>query len=222
MLGHLPNKTLYFVRHGETLYNRRWRHQHAQVPLSPKGRAQAEAVAQRFVSEEPVDIVIASDTRRTQETAEPIAKAAGCSIHYTPLLQELHRASSVVDRSYLHPKSLYSVGMSVLKARDPLWSFEDAETPAQLMARAGKALTEILHRSEKRVAVVSHRLMITAMLHELSESCDVTMSQFMLDLFRSNAFANTGVTKVEWSDGDNVADIVTVVYHNDTRHLHKV
>ncbi|NBD73962.1 hypothetical protein GVX82_02885 [Patescibacteria group bacterium] len=47
-MAHLPNKTLYFIRHGETLYNRRWRHQHAQVPLSERGRAQAAALARRF------------------------------------------------------------------------------------------------------------------------------------------------------------------------------
>mgnify|MGYP000072882520 CR=1 FL=1 len=221
-MAHLPNKTLYFIRHGETLYNRRWRHQHAQVPLSERGRAQAAALARRFAREggdEAIDVILASDTKRTEETAVPIAAAARCPIRYTPVLQEFHRASSVVDRSYFHPRSLYSVGMSVLKARDPRWSFEDAETPAQLMARAGRALTEILNRPEERIAVVSHRVMIMAMLDEMQASCDITIEKFLTDLLRSNLFANTAVTKVSWEDGDDITDRVTIHYHNDTRHM---
>ena len=61
---------LLLVRHGETAWNAEHRWQgHYEEPLSPKGRAQAEALAVRVALDEPCALY-ASDLPRARETAD--------------------------------------------------------------------------------------------------------------------------------------------------------
>mgnify|MGYP006271115587 FL=1 len=71
---------LVLVRHGETEWNRERRVQGwAPVPLADRGHEQAAALADRL-ADRAVDRLIASDLRRTLETARPIARAVGCEL----------------------------------------------------------------------------------------------------------------------------------------------
>lgn len=67
--------TIVLVRHGETAWNRDRRVQGwAAVPLNDRGREQASSLAAVIESRYDVDRLIASDLRRTLETARPIAR----------------------------------------------------------------------------------------------------------------------------------------------------
>ena len=75
------------IRHGEADGNRHhrligW----SDVGLTEIGRRQAESVAQRL-SEAPIDRIVASDLRRTVETAAPLAAATGLE----PILDQRFR-----------------------------------------------------------------------------------------------------------------------------------
>jgi len=71
---------LLLVRHGETEWNRERRVQGwAPVPLADRGHEQAAALADSL-ADRAVDRLIASDLRRTLETARPIARAVGCEL----------------------------------------------------------------------------------------------------------------------------------------------
>jgi probable phosphoglycerate mutase len=66
-------RRLFLVRHGETDWNLAGRFQgHTDVELNETGRAQARALAERFVGRE-VNAVASSDLRRARETAEILA-----------------------------------------------------------------------------------------------------------------------------------------------------
>lgn len=190
-------KTIYFIRHGETLYNRRWIHQHALVPLSDKGKQQAKKVARRFKHRD-IDIIIASDTKRTQETAEEIKKTTKVDIEYEPVLREYRRASSVTGSSYFTPKSLLSVGLTLLHANDPDYRYEDAESVSIFQQRCRDGLQMILDREEEHIIVVSHRVYISGMLIALENDCKATTKHFMRLLLGSQHMHNTGVTKLVW------------------------
>jgi len=71
----MPATTLYFVRHGETDYNRNSIVQGRGVdaPLNERGRRQAEALARRFAAV-PLDAIYASPLRRALETAEAVRR----------------------------------------------------------------------------------------------------------------------------------------------------
>jgi probable phosphoglycerate mutase len=61
---------LVMIRHGETLWNSEHRLQgQADAPLSPKGRAQAAALAPVFANGLAPDVVVASDLPRARDTA---------------------------------------------------------------------------------------------------------------------------------------------------------
>ena len=82
-------KTIYLVRHGETLANRQgilqgWRNN----PLDDTGRKQAAALVTR-ASRVPLDAIYTSDLIRTRETAAPLAEARGLEPTVLPGLREI-------------------------------------------------------------------------------------------------------------------------------------
>lgn len=65
---------LLLIRHAETDFNRLLRFQgHIDTPLNAAGRAQAERLAARLHAE-PLDLVVASDLQRAQQTALPLLR----------------------------------------------------------------------------------------------------------------------------------------------------
>ncbi len=78
---------LIIVRHGETVDNASRTFQQPGSPLSKNGEQQAELLAQRLANSKAA-IILCSDYKRTQQTAEPIATALGLDVSLTPLLRE--------------------------------------------------------------------------------------------------------------------------------------
>jgi probable phosphoglycerate mutase len=81
-----------FLRHGESIGNAqaRWQGQ-SDYALTEKGRAQAQALAERWRSEDvKFDLIIASPLSRAKETAEIIASAVDAQLEFDPILLERH------------------------------------------------------------------------------------------------------------------------------------
>lgn len=80
---------LYVARHGETVVNAR--HQvsgRADVPLTERGLAQAQALAEQAMAE-PIDLVIASPLQRAWRTAQAVAERKGIPLLAEPRLEEM-------------------------------------------------------------------------------------------------------------------------------------
>lgn len=151
--------SLLFIRHGETPLNAARIMQPADTPLSERGLAQAQAVAERLAALRPI-AVLSSDMPRALQTAEAIAAAAGgLPVETTPLLQERNFGD-------LRGRPYDTLGF------DPL-TFEAA--PA-----GGESIPDFLRRVEAAFAhavrlrgrvggplvVVSHGLVIRALLDQ--------------------------------------------------------
>ncbi len=81
---------IYLVRHGETEWNTTMRYQgHTDIPLSDKGRLQAELLGKRLAAEK-FGSFFASDLKRAHETAEIISHFHGLEIKTLPALRELN------------------------------------------------------------------------------------------------------------------------------------
>jgi len=78
--------TILLVRHGETAGNAERVVQRPEVPLNPRGVAQAARLAERLF-ELGFAHVLCSDLVRARMTAAPLA-ARGAAVELTPLLQE--------------------------------------------------------------------------------------------------------------------------------------
>ena len=85
-----PNRSFYFIRHGQTDWNLEKRMQgHTDIPLNQVGLEQAERAADLFEKIR-IDVIISSPLSRAYKTAEAIAKRKGLEIIAEPLLKERH------------------------------------------------------------------------------------------------------------------------------------
>jgi len=80
---------LLLIRHGETHWNAAARFQgRSDVPLNPRGRQQAAALA-RALAGEAISILYASDLQRAWETAQAIADCCGLTAQPEPRWREM-------------------------------------------------------------------------------------------------------------------------------------
>ena len=78
---------LFLIRHGETEGNALRIVQRPDIPLSPRGVAQAERLARRLAAEG-IARIVASDYARALTTAEHVGQATGAPLTIEPLLRE--------------------------------------------------------------------------------------------------------------------------------------
>ena len=142
--------TIFLVRHGETVDNARQIMQgQTQGELNEKGREQARQVAERL-SEEAIDVVIASDLRRAVQTAEIIAAPHGLPVRTTELLRERDWGSFT--------------GRFIPDLRGETWP-DDIESEEALLQRARTFLIYITTTyPDKRVVAVGHGIANKAIL----------------------------------------------------------
>jgi probable phosphoglycerate mutase len=80
-------RMIVLIRHGETAGNASRVVQLPDIPLSPRGVAQAERLAQRL-AREGVAHILSSDLVRARQTAESLQRATGAPLVLEPLLHE--------------------------------------------------------------------------------------------------------------------------------------
>jgi probable phosphoglycerate mutase len=87
--GAIPPVPFYFLRHGETDWNREHRLQgNIDVPLNATGLAQAQAAA-ALLAGLPIATIVASPLSRARRTAEIAAEALGLPVELDPDLAEV-------------------------------------------------------------------------------------------------------------------------------------
>jgi 2,3-bisphosphoglycerate-dependent phosphoglycerate mutase len=78
---------IFLIRHGETLGNAARIVQRPDIPLSPRGVAQAERLARRL-GRDGIGRILSSDLERAVATARPVQRATGVDLVFDPLLEE--------------------------------------------------------------------------------------------------------------------------------------
>lgn len=136
-------------------------------PLSQRGRAQAEAVAERL-AESRVAAVYSSPVRRAYETAEAIAAAAGIDLRTEPGITEI-TIGATDDTMALRDRLPW---LAMIAIRDGSWAgIPGTEPSARVRERMLRALDAIAARHPgERVAVVSHAGAINAALGAIASS----------------------------------------------------
>lgn len=153
-----------FLRHAESVGNAEGYFQgQDDFPLTERGRAQAQALAARWLEEGRVfDYVIASPLSRTRETAETVLAALGMdlTIEFDSIWMERH--NGVVtgmkheEGHRRHPQPIF---------RNPYTDFaESGEGDWELFLRAGQALKQTLSREAGRYLIVSHGGLLNQMM----------------------------------------------------------
>ena len=198
------------VRHGQSEGNAERRFGgHSPTPLSPLGRAQAEATA-RALASEGVTAVYSSDLLRAVQTAEPLARATGLEISRTAALRErsvgLMEGLTFEEAAAAHPEEY-----AALLRRDFEHVLAGGESYRQLLDRAAAGLDRAVeqHRGGT-LALFSHTGTICILALHLMGARDAPELKPVWI-----ASSNCGITRLELrSDG-----FVRVSALNDTRHL---
>jgi probable phosphoglycerate mutase len=146
-------KQIYFVRHGESEYNRqdKWAGS-SDTPLTPKGRKQAAAAGKQAREQGLVfDVIISSPLSRAHHTAQHIASELEYpheQIILNPKLVERHfgelegKRDLVISAKYLLDE----------RAVEPY----GAEKLHDLQKRAEAVLQELHHTPHQSILIVSH------------------------------------------------------------------
>jgi len=137
--------TLYLVRHGETVDNARQIMQgQTQGELNENGILQAIQLSEAW-KDRLLDAVIASDLKRSVDTARIIAEPHGLEVQTTPLLRERDWGSFT--------------GRFIPELKGEVWP-DDIETLENLLSRAGEFIAYVRATFPgKKVLAVGHGIM---------------------------------------------------------------
>jgi broad specificity phosphatase PhoE len=187
-----PDTEIILVRHGETEWNSGHRVQgHTDVPLSERGRLQAERLGPRL-AREPIRALYASDLGRAVQTAEPAAALLGLTIVSSAAFREADygaweglTADEIAAR-YPEEYSLWRIDSA--RHRPP-----SGESLERLQERVMRGVTEVLEcHGGETVCVVAHGGSVRAAI------CGLL--QLPLDVWRSLRTDNTGITRIRFSN----------------------
>ena len=133
---------LYLVRHGETVDNANQIMQgQTQGELNENGLRQARELGEQWRNRE-IDVVIASDLRRSVDTAAIIAAPHGLEVVMTPLLRERDWGGFT--------------GRYIPSLKNEVW-LDDIETLENLLSRAGEFIAYVKKTYPgKKVLAVGH------------------------------------------------------------------
>ena len=150
---------LYLVRHGETVDNANQIMQgQTQGELNENGLRQARELGEQWKNRE-IDVVIASDLRRSVDTAAIIAAPHGLEVVMTPLLRERDWGGFT--------------GRYIPSLKNEVWP-DDIETLENLLSRAGEFIAYVKKTYPgKKVLAVGHGIInkaIQAVYYKMSMS----------------------------------------------------
>jgi probable phosphoglycerate mutase len=140
-------RTFYFIRHGETDWNRLNQFQgHTDVPLNDKGRAQA-LEQQECLVELGLEAVFASPLSRARDTAEILNAKLNLPFSIDPGLKECGCPDTVAQIYRDLGLDRPDFGRATLKV---------TESEVDFIARSVQAVDRVLNATDKLTLIVAH------------------------------------------------------------------
>lgn len=191
-------KTVYFVRHGQSVDNISPVFQSLDSPLSPTGEKQAGLIAGRL-SHVNFDTLIASPVKRAKQTAEAIAAKTGKEIVFSDLFVENIKPSSIAQGAPWTDQEAQRIWAGWGKTRydtNPNAKFEDGENYVEILQRADAALQYLLDLPEQTVVAVTHGYFLKTMIARALFDTDLTPT--IMERFQTRALTeNTAITALQ-------------------------
>ena len=162
---------IYFLRHGETDWNKEGRIQgHTDIPLNQKGRMQIAQTAKGLAGIcSDIDLIVCSPLSRARESAEIAAR----NLHYPidrivvePMLIERRfgeaEGMTAKERARRYPNYQYS---------DTGYHFPGIEEYEDLMERANSVFHKIvsIYKDKENILAVSHGALLAAVITAVTD-----------------------------------------------------
>jgi probable phosphoglycerate mutase len=200
---------LVLIRHGESLANAEGRLQgHLDIPLSDRGRRQAERLGERLASLG-VGALYTSTLLRAKETAEMVATRLGLTLEERAALMERNVGElEGLTREEIIARFPHYIPARTETRRVEIQGFEQ---DAEFAQRVLHGLTMIIEaHPQQTVAVLTHGGVIFSFCRQTLQMPTVRPGPFAID--------NGSITTFDIVRGD--APRSTLVTLNDTCHLH--
>ena len=187
---------LYFVRHGESVANHSDRNGLERPAdsdrLSDKGWEQARGLGRRL-QDEGLELIVASDMRRAQETAQGIAEVLDLPIETDPDLHEVRQS----DAFYASSPEFGDTGtLNWMPHKPPDFAEPGAESFNDIMGRVERVRERLSERAaQQRILAVSHFGFLHFFLGSVLFGEDFS-PQHVPGLYMAG-HANTGITLFE-------------------------
>lgn len=150
-------KKIYFIRHGETEYNRLniVQGRGVDAELNAVGHWQAAAFHNAY-RDVPFEAVIASTLQRTHQTVAGFLDSQGIPFTTLADLDEMHWGRFEGQPSSPELREIYRQVTQEWSSGNYSFAFADGENALQLAERISRALTHLFNRPEQTLLVCSH------------------------------------------------------------------
>ena len=200
-------REFFFIRHGETDYNRKGIVQGSGVDstINEKGQRQARAFYNHYKNHS-FDHIICSGLRRTYETVLPFIEGQSISYERTSLINEIswgiHEGKKGTDEMiHSYRKMVEQWAKGNFDA-----SLPEAESARQLSDRLGRFLDYLANLPFKRILICTHGRSLRCLL--------CLMKNQHLREMESYRHHNTGLFLAEYENPE-----YRLILENDTSHL---
>jgi broad specificity phosphatase PhoE len=191
-------KTVYFVRHGQSLGNISSEFQRLDSPLSEEGLKQAEKIADRLTRIK-FEALICSPLVRTKQTCAAITAKTQLEPVYSDLFVERIKPTGLEGKPHTDEEarkiwkewndSLYAPGVRV----------GDGENYDDQIARADAALQFLEQRVEESLVVVTHGYFLRTLFARVLLGATLTPDNFR-ELQTRAETENTGISVLKYGD----------------------
>jgi probable phosphoglycerate mutase len=191
-------KTVYFVRHGQSMDNASPVFQSLDSPLCDKGIEQAKSIAERL-SKIHFETLIASPVQRAKETAAYIAEKTQKDIIFSDLFVERIKPDEIDGKPWTDEKAskvwrawektLYTSGERV----------SNGENYDDTIARVDQALKFLESRPESTLAIVTHGYFLRAIIIRILLGDNLT-GPIMKSFQERASIENTAITVLNYKD----------------------
>ncbi|MCK9573751.1 MAG: histidine phosphatase family protein [Candidatus Paceibacterota bacterium] len=205
-------KNIYFVRHGETEYNKLHLSADEHDQLSENGSRQARLVAQRAKLID-LETIYASTMKRAVQTAGMIQEETGKEIIYSDILVEHRRPSEMLGHRSNGQMAAKINEECNLHQDDINWHYSDEENFLEYKVRAIKALEYLEGLPQKNILVVSHGNFIKMLVLTMALE-DMVKPAILYAFANKLKITNTGITYCKKTEAGWSIEAV-----NDHQHL---
>ena len=190
---------IYFVRHGETEYNKKHVHQPDDASLNDLGRQQAERVREKVLELKPTHIITSTHTRAV-ETAEIINEAGEYEVEFNELFRELERPQHIQGKKHKGLRSFWYMGQWFLGWRERYFEKKGGESRAAFLSRikSAKSYLETLP-PDVTVVIVSHSVFINFFIEHICNERPIPPKEAFELFMKILTLENTEIAHVAYN-----------------------
>lgn len=181
-------KSIYFVRHGESMGNINNAYQGSDESLSEEGIRQAGILAERFLRI-PVDVVLASTHKRAHQTAEIVNAIIRKPIEFRNDLVEMRKPSEMWGKPTSDEKAQEIQKFLINHDHESDWHYSDEENFFDRKARVSRVVDILLEKREQTILVVSYGTIIRTIVIYMLLGDDLTSHNYYQNKFLYDFYA---------------------------------